>query len=700
MSQRSREKASPPASLAFRGGLDVSQVLHSRLREEVHDLRTQHADEVDALHESLSLMRHENDALSVENAALAAALLKDETVILQRLVHGKKTKALIAPGKITQMTPHTPGEWTQEHDQQEQSSFVDEDPDTNMNLTTDAGRRHHQHEQRERTISAATRALLELEALVKAAAERARPQLQLEEEFDIERARHAGVVDELQTTIRRLNDGMQRQRAEGATTTTTLESSLQGMWDRIAEQEAAVRKAATDMAALRAECQRQSAAAERWQAQCDELLTATDQSSREALQRQGDRAAEMEAAHRAQLAAVSFKCSALEQALAAERAAADSAERKLGSDLALLRDQYQDRVHSSAELSRLCEQRAKEVEALQRRVREVEGAAEKDREAAREALRASQGRVEDLEAQLASEQGEHAKQVADLRDGFAREKETWQTETATLVRGYEWDKQGLVEGNAALEQRLTTRMTAERAVATALLEGEKHELSRQLALAKAQWLRDVQAHAEDARVARASAAAADERFLGLDARHRSLEKSADAAVREADGWAADLRTEVEQCRRELAAVRSQLVDREGACEGLTSRLRRAEGGLAETAARLAVEQAGREEAEAARRAEGDALRAKLAVAEGAAKGRAEAAEATRAGEWGEGGHCHCCRHCHCCCHCHSHYRCHCCSHYHCHCHLPHMTHLPPRSSLTTLPPSLAPPSLSQPSQPS
>ena len=117
-----------------------------------------------------------------------------------------------------------------------------------------------------------------------------------------------------------------------------------------------------------------------------------------------------------------------------------------------------------------------------------------------------------------------------------------------------------MESSAALEQRLTTRMTAERAVATALLEGEKHELSRQLALAKTHWRRDVEAHAEDARVARASAAAADERFQGLDARHRLLEKSADAAVREADGRAADLRTAVEQCRRELAAVRGQLTE--------------------------------------------------------------------------------------------------------------------------------------------
>ena len=117
-----------------------------------------------------------------------------------------------------------------------------------------------------------------------------------------------------------------------------------------------------------------------------------------------------------------------------------------------------------------------------------------------------------------------------------------------------------MESSAALEQRLTTRMTAERAVATALLEGEKHELSRQLALAKTHWRRDVEAHAEDARVARASAAAADERFQGLDARHRLLEKSADAAVREADGRAADLRTAVEHCRRELAAVRGQLTE--------------------------------------------------------------------------------------------------------------------------------------------
>ena len=118
-----------------------------------------------------------------------------------------------------------------------------------------------------------------------------------------------------------------------------------------------------------------------------------------------------------------------------------------------------------------------------------------------------------------------------------------------------------MESSAALEQRLTTCMTAERAVATALLEGgEKHELSRQLALAKTHWRRDVEAHAEDARVARASAAAADERFQGLDARHRLLEKSADAAVREADGRAADLRTAVEQCRRELAAVRGQLTE--------------------------------------------------------------------------------------------------------------------------------------------
>ena len=83
--------------------------------------------------------------------------------------------------------------------------------------------------------------------------------------------------------------------------------------------------------------------------------------------------------------------------------------------------------------------------------------------------------------------------------------------------------------------------------------------SREL-MAKTHWRRDVEAHAEDARVAQASAAAADERFQGLDARHRLLEKSADAAVREADGRAADLRTAVEQCRRELAAVRGQLTE--------------------------------------------------------------------------------------------------------------------------------------------
>ena len=64
-----------------------------------------------------------------------------------------------------------------------------------------------------------------------------------------------------------------------------------------------------------------------------------------------------------------------------------------------------------------------------------------------------------------------------------------------------------------------------------------------------------------------------------------------------------------------------------------SRLRVAEDSVAEAVARLSVEQLRREEAEAGRRVEGEALRAQLSVVEGAAKGRAEAAEATRTGGW-------------------------------------------------------------------
>jgi hypothetical protein len=102
-------------------------------------------------------------------------------------------------------------------------------------------------------------------------------------------------------------------------------------------------------------------------------------------------------------------------------------------------------------------------------------------------------------------------------------------------------------------------------------------------------------------------------------------------VREAEGRAADLRAEAEQLRRERVDLRARLGGEEAARGVAEGRLRTAEEQLAETAAKLCVEEGRRVEAEGARRDEGEALRARLVVVEGAAKGRADAAEATRAG---------------------------------------------------------------------
>ena len=68
------------------------------------------------------------------------------------------------------------------------------------------------------------------------------------------------------------------------------------------EKEAALRKAAKEVATLRADCARLGQAAERWQGQHELLAAAADHAARGAVQQCEEQLAAAETAHRAQVA--------------------------------------------------------------------------------------------------------------------------------------------------------------------------------------------------------------------------------------------------------------------------------------------------------------------------------------------------------------------------------------------------------------
>ena len=150
--------------------------------------------------EQMTVLRQENEELSIENGALASALLTTETAVLQRLVVGK---ALVAPAKTQAVlvpSYESSDSQQQAHHRSSSSSSSARTGEDDDYLPTAQQQYQYQHQQREHKISAATRVLLELEELVKAAAERAKPQVELEAEFAKERRKHAMQVDEVRST--------------------------------------------------------------------------------------------------------------------------------------------------------------------------------------------------------------------------------------------------------------------------------------------------------------------------------------------------------------------------------------------------------------------------------------------------------------------------------------------------------------------
>ena len=103
------------------------------------------------------------------------------------------------------------------------------------------------------------------------------------------------------------------------------------------------------------------------------------------------------------------------QALAVERAAGEQNTHKLGTDLALLREQAMARTHAQSDLSRLCEQKGLEIEALQRKVRAMEASAEQASAAAEAAQRQWEARVSGDKESLGQERLRHDQRVADLQ---------------------------------------------------------------------------------------------------------------------------------------------------------------------------------------------------------------------------------------------------------------------------------------------
>jgi len=231
------------------------------------------------------------------------------------------------------------------------------------------------------------------------------PQVELEEEGARERQRHAREVAQLRATIDRLQEGSAQRRAEGDAAVAGMEAALQSLCEQVRlhfarvvtgsdatfahrqcipplddawatnlpvcqneEKEAALRKAAKEVASLRADCARLGQAAERWQEQHELLAAAADHAASRAAQQCDEQAAALETAHRAQAAALTAKVASLETALEREREIAARAADRWAAELEAARATAADRARGAAEAARAGEAQAAEAAALSRRL--------------------------------------------------------------------------------------------------------------------------------------------------------------------------------------------------------------------------------------------------------------------------------------------------------------------------------------------
>ena len=409
----------------------------------------------------MTALRQENEELSIENGALASALLTNETATLQRLVIGK---ALVAPAKThdvlvpaCELSYSQPPPVYHRNNNSSSSGMADDDND----LFT------AQHQQRERKISAATRVLLELEELVKAAAERAKPQVELEAEFAKERRKHVNLVEELQKTIHHLNENASQQHTEQNAVFHQLQNTLQDVCERLEEKETLLRKSSIDMATLRTDCARLGESADRWQGKYEDLLVSTDSTCQDMVRLHGGTLAVVDATHQASLASEMSKCSALEEALSREVAAKTALLEQSEAVRRVLQEEILDKTRDVNKLTRVLDQRMEEMEGLQGRMRLLEEAMEREDENHRSAKREWDNQMALEKREVVSAQRQQEAVCVSIRREWEQERVVWQTERSASITDARMH-----------EGKVVARLLAERAVAVVLLESTNATLQR------------------------------------------------------------------------------------------------------------------------------------------------------------------------------------------------------------------------------
>ena len=438
--------------------MESPQITNERLRMDVQTLQRNL--------NGFDTLRQENEELRIENGALASAMLTKETAILQRLVIGK---ALVAPAKTRDVqVPAFDFSESQQplyHRSDNSSSSVGIDDDNDDHFT--AQHQQHQQQQRERKISAATRVLLELEELVKAAAEKAKPQVELEAEFAKERRKHANVIEELQKTIHHLNESATQQHIERDAVLNQLQSTLQDVCERLEEKETLLRKSSLDMTTLRADCARLSESSDRWQSKYEDLLLSTDRTCQDMVRLHGGTLAVIDATHQASLASEISKCSALEDMLSREVAAKTVLLDQAETDRRVLQEEILDKTRDINKLTRNLDQRMDEIEGLQGRIRMLEESIEQENDVNRSARREWENQMVLEKRGRTTIQRQHETNCALIRHEWEQERVTWQTEHSAIIAD--------MKSN---EEKLVAHMLAEHTVAMVLLESTNVTLQR------------------------------------------------------------------------------------------------------------------------------------------------------------------------------------------------------------------------------
>ena len=441
--------------------MESLQITNERLRMDVLTLQRKL--------NGFDILRQENEELRIENGALASAMLTNETAVLQRLVIGK---ALVAPAKTHDVPVPvfdlSDSQQSLYHRSDNSSSSVGIDDDNDDHFTAQHQQHHQQQQQqRERKISAATRVLLELEELVKAAAEKAKPQVELEAEFAKERRKHANVIEELQKTIHHLNENATQQQIERDAVLNQLQCTLHGACERLEEKETLLRKSSLDMATLRADCTRLSESADRWQGKYEDLLLSTDRTCQDMVRLHGGTLAVVDATHQASLASEISKCSALEDMLSREVAAKTVLLDQAETDRCVLQEEILDKTRDINKLTRFLDQRIEEIEALQGRIRMLEETIEQENDVRRSARREWDNQMVLEKRERTTIQRQHEANCALIRCELDQERVTWQTEHIAIIAD--------MKSN---EEKLVAHMLAEHTVAMVLLESTNVTLQR------------------------------------------------------------------------------------------------------------------------------------------------------------------------------------------------------------------------------